>query len=361
MKITQLKTRVLQTPGDSPLVVGLPPMDDRQFVTVELGTDEGIEGIGVTFFGGPLTRALREAVEGLGSLIIGDDPIRVEAIADKLWRAASGSGPGGIFTLALSAIDIALWDIKGKALGLPVSTLLGGHRDRVPTYASGARMRPMPTDYLREAGPRPVGMGFKQMKTQMGAEPTVAKEVERIRVLREGIGEDIDLMCDINQLWDVNQAIDIGRRVEEYHLFWLEDVVAHDDFQGLARVADALTTPICAGEYHYGIRPFRHMLEARSIDIVMIDLLRAGGITQWMKIAGMAQAFNVPVVSHLIPEVHVHLVAAIPHGLTVEYMPWTLRLFEETPAIEDGQIVVPQKPGLGLKFDEGALRQFEIS
>jgi len=361
MKITQLNTRVLQTPGDSPLVVGLPPMDDRQFVTVELGTDEGIEGIGVTFFGGPLTRALREAVEGLGSLIIGDDPIRVEAIADKLWRAASGSGPGGIFTLALSAIDIALWDIKGKALGLPVSTLLGGHRDRVPTYASGALMRPMPTDYLREAGPRLVGMGFKQMKTQMGAEPTVAKEIERIRVLREGIGEDIDLMCDINQLWDVNQAIDIGRRVEEYHLFWLEDVVAHDDFQGLARVADALTTPICAGEYHYGIRPFRHMLEARSIDIVMIDLLRAGGITQWMKIAGMAQAFNVPVVSHLIPEVHVHLIAAIPHGLTVEYMPWTLRLFEETPAIEDGQIVVPQKPGLGLKFDEGALRQFEIS
>jgi L-alanine-DL-glutamate epimerase-like enolase superfamily enzyme len=336
-------------------------MDDRQFVTLELGTDEGIEGIGITFFGGPLTRALREAVEGLGSLIIGDDPIRVEAIADKLWRAASGSGPGGIFTLALSAIDIALWDIKGKALGLPVSTLLGGHRDRVPTYASGALMRPMPTDYLQEAGPRLVGMGFKQMKTQLGAEPTVAKEIERIRVLREGIGEDIDLMCDINQLWDVNQAIEIGRRIEEYHLFWLEDVVAHDDYQGLARVADALTTPICAGEYHYGIRPFRHMLEARSIDIVMIDLLRAGGITQWMKIAGMAEAFNVPVVSHLIPEIHVHLIAAIRHGLTVEYMPWTLRLFEETPAIEDGQIVVPQKPGLGLKFDEGALRQFQVS
>ena len=361
MKITQLKTRVLQTPGDNPLVVGLPPMDDRQFVTLELGTDEGIEGIGVTFFGGPLTRALREAVEGLGSLIMGDDPMRVEAIADKLWRAASGSGPGGIFTLALSAIDIALWDIKGKALDLPVCTLLGGCRDRVPTYASGALMRPMPTDYLKEAGPRLVSMGFRQMKTQLGAEPTVAREVERIRVLREGIGDDIDLMCDINQLWNVNQAIEIGRRIEEHHLFWLEDVVAHDDFQGLARVADALTTPICSGEYHYGIRPFRHMLEARSIDIVMIDLLRAGGITQWMKIAGMAQAFNVPVVSHLIPEVHVHLVAAIPHGLTVEYMPWTLRLFEETPAIEDGQIVVPQKPGLGLKFDEAALRQFEIS
>jgi L-alanine-DL-glutamate epimerase-like enolase superfamily enzyme len=199
------------------------------------------------------------------------------------------------------------------------------------------------------------------MKMQLGAEPTVAREVERVRVLRHVLGDDIDLMCDINQLWDVNQAIDIGRRVEEYHLYWLEDVVAHDDYQGLARVADALTTPIAAGEYHYGIRPFRHMLEARSIDIVMIDLLRAGGITQWMKIAGMAEAFNVPVVSHLIPEIHVHLVAAIPHGLTVEYMPWTLRLYEETPAIEDGKIVVPQKPGLGLKFDAAVLKQYQIS
>jgi L-alanine-DL-glutamate epimerase-like enolase superfamily enzyme len=362
MKVTHVKTRVIQTPADSPLVVGIPVGNaTREFVTLELGTDAGIEGIGLTFFGGPLTVALKEAVDALGALTIGANPLHVEAIVARLRQAASGAGPGGIFTLALSAIDIALWDIKGKALEQPICTLLGGHRDRVPTYASGALMRPHPMDYLSEAGPRLVNMGFKQMKMQLGAEPTVAREVERVRVLRHVLGDDIDLMCDINQLWDVNQAIDIGRRVEEYHLYWLEDVVAHDDYQGLARVADALTTPIAAGEYHYGIRPFRHMLEARSIDIVMIDLLRAGGITQWMKIAGMAEAFNVPVVSHLIPEIHVHLVAAIPHGLTVEYMPWTLRLYEETPAIEDGNIVVPQKAGLGLQFDAAVLKQYQIS
>jgi L-alanine-DL-glutamate epimerase-like enolase superfamily enzyme len=362
MQIKHVTTRVLQTPADNPLVVGLPASTDtREFVTLELGTDEGIEGIGITFFGGPLTKALKEAVDGLGALVIGENPLHIEAIVAKLRRAASGAGPGGLFTLALSAIDIALWDIKGKALGQPVCTLLGGHRDRVPTYASGALMRPHPMNYLAEAGPRLVNMGFKQMKTQLGAEPTVAREVERIRVLRQAIGDDIDLMCDINQLWNVNQAISIGRRVEPYHLFWLEDVVAHDDYQGLARVADALTTPIAAGEYHYGIRPFRHMLEARSIDIVMIDLVRVGGITQWMKVAGMAEAFNVPVVSHLIPELHVHLVAAIPHGLTVEYMPWTLRFFEETPAIEDGQLVVPQKPGLGLQFDAAAIKRYQIA
>jgi L-alanine-DL-glutamate epimerase-like enolase superfamily enzyme len=158
----------------------------------------------------------------------------------------------------------------------------------------------------------------------------------------------------------VNHAIEVGHRLEAQHLFWLEDPVAHDDYAGLARVADTLVTPIAAGEYHYGIVPFRHLLEARSIDIVMVDLLRVGGITQWMKVAGMAEAFNLPVVSHLVPEIHVHLVAAAPNGLTVEYMPWSLRLFEQTPAIEDGQLVVPNKPGLGLAFDQAAVKRYQV-
>jgi L-alanine-DL-glutamate epimerase-like enolase superfamily enzyme len=361
MKVTHFNTRVLRTPADNPLVVGIPQGNaTREFVTLELGTDEGIQGVGLTFFGGPLTAALKEAVDALCRLVVGEDPMQVEAIVDKLRRAASGAGPGGIFTLALSAIDIALWDIKGKALNQSVSSLLGGYRDRAPTYASGALIRPFNIEYLAEAGPRLVQMGFQQMKMQLGSEPTVAREEERVRVMRESIGDDIDLMCDINQLWNVNQAIEIGRRVEPYHLFWLEDVVAHDDYQGLARVADALTTPIAAGEYHYGITPFRHMLEARSIDIVMVDLLRVGGITQFRKVAGMAEAFNLPVVSHLVPEIQVHTITAIPNGLTVEYMPWTLRLWEETPAIEDGQLVVPQKPGLGLEFSGDSIRRYQV-
>jgi L-alanine-DL-glutamate epimerase-like enolase superfamily enzyme len=361
MKITHATTRILRTPADNPLVVGLPtPTETREFVTLELGTDQGLVGVGITFFGGALTAALRRAVDSLAPLLVGDDPTRVEAIAAKLRRLAGSSGPGGIFTLALSAIDIACWDLKGKAVGQPVAALLGGLRDRVPTYASGALMRPHPIDYLAKAGPRLRDMGFRQMKMQCGSEPTVDASVERVRVMREAIGADVDLMCDINQLWSVNQAIEIGRRIEPYHLFWLEDPTAHDDYAGLARIADNLTTPIAAGEYHYGIVPFRHMLEARSIDIVMIDLLRAGGITHWMKIAGMAEAFNLPVVSHLVPELHVHLIAAIPNGLTVEYMPWTLQLWEETPKLEHGQLVVPAKPGLGLAFDQAALKRYQV-
>jgi L-alanine-DL-glutamate epimerase-like enolase superfamily enzyme len=361
MKITHVTTRVLRTPADNPLVVGLAaPTDTRDFVTLELGTDEGLVGIGLTFFGGAITPALKAAVDALAQLCVGDDPTQGEAIVARLRRAAGSAGPGGIFSLALAAIDTACWDLRGKAAGRSVCALLGGLRDRVPTYASGALMRPHPLDYLAKAGPRLRDMGFRQMKMQCGSEPSAAASVERVRVVREAIGPDVDLMCDINQLWSVHHAIDVGRRMDPYHLYWLEDPVTHDDYPGLARVADALATPIAAGEYHYGIAPFRHLLEARSIDIVMIDLLRVGGITQWLKVAGMAEAFNLPVVSHLLPEIHVHLVAAVPNGLTVEYMPWTLRLFEDAPSIENGHLVVPERPGLGLTFDAAAIKRHQI-
>ena len=131
---------------------------------------------------------------------------------------------------------------------------------------------------------------------------------------------------------------------------WVEDSTTCDDYQGLARITAKLTTPIAGGEYVWGIAPFRQMLEARSVDYVMIDLVRVGGITQWMKVAGMAEAFNLPVVSDLIPEVHVHLIAAIPNGHIVEYMPWTRLLFDNPVVPEKSQMTVPTKPGLGLAF-----------
>jgi L-alanine-DL-glutamate epimerase-like enolase superfamily enzyme len=170
-------------------------------------------------------------------------------------------------------------------------------------------------------------------------------------------------MCDINQRWRPEQAIDMGARLEAAGVgfFWLEDVTTHDDYAGLARVTAALSTPIAGGEYVWGITPFRQMVEQRSVDIVMIDLVRVGGITQWMKVAGMAEAFNLPVVSHLIPEVHVHLIGAIPNGLTVEYMPWLMRLFEEVPLPQDGMLTMPTKPGLGLAFSADTIARYRLA
>ena len=321
----------------------------------EHGWELHIEGVGVTFFGAAMTGALKVAVDELGALAVGSNPHHVEHIADKLRQAAGTSGPGGLFTLALSAIDTALWDIRGKALGLPLASLLGGYRDCVPAYASGALMRTQSLEEVVAAAGRLVERGWTAMKTQLalpgGTEPE--QEVDRIRRIREVIGPQVRLMCDINQRWTVPEAFSIGERLEPYHLHWLEDVTTCDDYQGLARIASKLKTPVAGGEYVYGITPFRQMLEARSVDIVMIDLVRVGGITQWMKVAGMAEAFNLPVVSHLIPEVHVHLIGAIPNGHIVEYMPWTRLLFEAPPMPHKGTMTVPTKPGLGLRFAKG--------
>jgi L-alanine-DL-glutamate epimerase-like enolase superfamily enzyme len=363
MKITSIEAATLRIPEDDPLA-NMPEEAGRTrpVVILRLRTDSGIEGIGLTFYGGKMTGSLRVAVEELAALTIGEDPLRIEHIVAKLRAAADTCGPGGIFNLALSAIDIALWDIRGKALDQPLWKLLGGHRDRVPAYASGSLRRGLTHDQAQKAAEILVQKGFREMKTQMAlpGNPPPSEEVRRVRVVREAIGPDIKLMCDINQRWRPEQAIDIGSRCEDIGLFWLEDVTAADDYAGLARVTAALKTPIAGGEYVWGIVPFRHMIEARSVDIVMIDICRAGGVTQWMKIAGMAEAFNLPVVSHVMPEMLVHLVAACPNGLTVEYMPWMLCLYEETPVLENGELVLPDKPGLGLRFDEKAVARFKV-
>jgi L-talarate/galactarate dehydratase len=353
MKIKSIRSQVVRVPLDEPLAGGPAyARSHNQFVTLTIETQDGVDGLGVSFFGGALSATLKHAIDQLGELIIGDDPLRIEGVTQKLRSAAASAGPAGILTLAISGIDMALWDIKGKSVGQSLAAMLGGLRDRVPTYASGALVRAYPIDHLVRAAQTLVEKGFRQMKTQLAltGDTTPAREAEHARRIREAVGPDIDLMCDINQRWSVHQAMDIGKRVEDVHFYWLEDVTAHDDYSGLARVADALITPLAGGECLYGITPFRHMIEAHSVDIIMIDLIRVGGISNWMKVAAMAEAFNLPVVSHLLPEIHVHLVSAIPNGLTVEYMPWSFRLFEEVPVPVNGELIVPAKPGLGLAF-----------
>jgi len=362
MKVTSYESTILNITEDDPLA-NMPEESGRKrpIVILRLRTDAGIEGIGVTLWGGDLTGSLRSAIDTLAALTVGEDPQRIEKIIAKL-RGAAGSpgGAGGIFTSALAAIDIALWDIKARAAEQPLWKLLGGHRDRVATYASGSLRRGLSHDQAQRAARTLVEKGFVEMKTQMALPGDLppAEEIRRVRAVREAIGPDIKLMCDINQRWRPEQAIDIGSRVEDVGLFWLEDVTTADDYSGLARVTAALKTPIAGGEYLWGVTPFRHMIEHHSVDIVMIDVARVGGITPWMKVAAMAEAFNLPVVSHIMPEIQAHTVAACPNGLTVEYMPWSLCLFEETPRFDKGALVLSDRPGLDLKFDEKGIKAF---
>jgi L-alanine-DL-glutamate epimerase-like enolase superfamily enzyme len=366
VKITRATTRVLATLDETPLVEGLPESAEhsghRELIFLELDTDAGLTGLGLTFWHGALAPALRTAVEALGELVVGHDPTRLEALRAMLTAATGRTSAlgSGLFHLALAAVDIACWDIMARAAGKSVCDLAGGFRDRVPAYASGALLRGFSLECLEQTSATLVEMGFQQLKMQCGSEPTPAESVQRVRAVRQAIGPDVDLMCDVNQNWTVHHAVQLGQRLEPYNLFWLEDPVTAEDHAGLARVAAALTTPIAAGEYAYGLAQFRQLLEAHAMDVVMIDLLRVGGITPWLKVAHLAEAFNLPVVSHRIPEIHVQLVSAIPNGLTVEYRPFTAGIFEEVPRLVAGELVVPDRPGLGLRLDPAAIRRYGV-
>ncbi|MDP7018530.1 MAG: mandelate racemase/muconate lactonizing enzyme family protein [Pirellulaceae bacterium] len=359
MKIEQFETRVVCPATAYREEVDGPGVLVANFVTLKIRTSDGVEGVGYGgFVAAPMLRALQATIDSLAEMTIGDDPLMIEAIGQRLLMAGGLGAPAGLVTRAVAAIDVALWDIKGKVLGQPVHRLLGGYRDRVPCYASGFLWRNYDAAALAKKGAELVEQGYRAMKFRMGAAPTTVAEIERMRALRDAVGDDVDLMVDINQGWDVNRSIQVGREMERCNLHWLEDPIDHQDYEGMAQIAAALDTPIAAGEYHYGIAPFRHMFTHRSVDIAMIDLLRAGGVTPWMKIAHLAESFNLPVVTHLAPEVLAHCLAAIPNGETVEQMPWSLPLFRNELRIEDGHIVLSDQPGLGLELDDEAAAKF---
>jgi L-alanine-DL-glutamate epimerase-like enolase superfamily enzyme len=352
MRITAARVRTVAVPDDD-LLAGLPERQPavRPIVTLRLWTDAGVEGIGIAFvLGGGLIRPLAGVVEELAELTVGEDAARIEHVAARLRRHAGTLANSGMVLTALSAIDCALWDIRGKVAGQPLWKLLGGRRARVPAYASGLLHRGVADADLAGAAERGLARGFRTIKLHVGldGDPSPERELSRARLVRDAIGPGVDLVCDVNERWPVGRAIDVGRGLQEVGLLWLEDPTAGDDYAGLARISAALSTPVMAGENNFGVTPFRLMLEARSVDIVMIDLMHVGGITPWLKVAAMAEAFNVPVVSHIMPEFQAALVAAVPNGLMAEHKSW--RLFDGVPDFEGGDFVLSDRPGHGLAF-----------
>ena len=329
-------------------------------ILVQLVTDDGLEAFGLAH--AMLDRgvkSLKACIDDLKETIIGQDIFRWAEAWQKLWQDTGRMGHGGYGIYALSAIDTALWCLQAKALGMPLARLLGGYREEVPAYASHLLFRNWSLDELQKDAASLVEQGFRIMKMNMGDKPTKV-ELERLKAVREAVGEDIGIMVDVNWAWTVSQAIQIGRELERYNVYWLEDPLASDDADDLAQVANALDMPVAAGETFYHKYGFRPLLEKRSADILIVDLQRAGGVTEWIKIATMAQAWNLPVASHLFHDFSAHLIAAIPNGLIVEYMPWWDAIYQEPPQVKDGYIRIPDKPGLGLELDPEAIKRYQM-
>lgn len=353
MNIASSDVRLVELPAER-TTLGEIPFRLGSFALLRVRTDDGLEGISYCGYVHPATApALAAVVQAVLDACAGMDiwdNRRLERVRDGLGNGS----PGGLVARAVSALDVALWDLRGKAAGQPVWRLLGGSGPRVACYASGHLWRHYTPNELEHHAGELAALGFRAMKLRCGAERSDAAEVERLAVVRRAVGPDVDVMVDINQGWGVDRAIRVGRRFAEHDLFWLEDPTHCEDHAGHAMIAAALDTPVCAGEYLYGLAPLRDLIVQRSVDILMPDCLRVGGITGFMKAAHLAEAHNRPVASHLATEFLAHAVAACGNGLTVEHMPWTFPLFTEVPAVDagDGSLVLFDRPGFGLTFDE---------
>jgi L-alanine-DL-glutamate epimerase-like enolase superfamily enzyme len=329
-------------------------------VVVQIMTDEGIGGFGIAFAEeDKRVKSLKMAIDELGEVIAGQDVFRWAEAWEKLFDATGHMGHRGYGIYALSAIDSALWVVQAKALGMPLSRLLGGYSEKVPAYASHMLFRNWTIDELQKDAASLVKHGFKCMKMNMGDKsPDI--EIERIKAVRDAVGEDIDIMIDANWSWTIPQTIKIGHALEPYNVKWLEDPLASDDADDLCKVTNILDIPVAAGETYCTKYEFRRLMEKRAINVLIVDLQRVGGVTEWMKVAAMAQAWKIPVASHLFDEFSAHLIAAIPNGYMVEYMPWWDIIYQDPPRVIDGYMNISEKSGLGLELDPGALKKYEM-
>ena len=329
-------------------------------VIVQLTADNGLEAFGLAMTENDRqVKSLKASIEDLKEIVIGQDVFRWAEAWQKLYNGTIHMGHSGHGIYALSAIDTALWVLRAKALGIPLSHLLGGHKERVPVYASHLLFRNWSLDELQKDAALLVEQGFRAIKMNMGDKPFEV-ELERLKAVREAVGKDIDIMIDVNWAWTAADTIRMGRKIENYDVYWIEDPLTSDDPDQLAQVASALDIPIADGETYCTKYGFRQLIDKRAADILIIDLQRVGGITEWIKVAAMAEAWNLPVASHMFPTFSMHLIAAVPNGLTVEYMPWEDVIYETPPQVKDGCMEIPAVPGLGLELDLEALKKYSF-
>jgi L-alanine-DL-glutamate epimerase-like enolase superfamily enzyme len=382
MRVAALSTYVLSVPLPRPVRTSNATIGQVSEVIVKLTTDDGLVGIGeghgpfLTRQGADGLRAVNEIVQRISPLVVGRDPFDTERIWQDLF-ALTYTSVRGIPTLArqqrplvtaMSAIDIALWDLKGKAIGRPVYALLGGAlRTRVPAYVTGFYYRDGERlDDLRREAASYVEQGYRTLKVKV-AGLTPEADLERVRAIRSAVGPDVALMLDANQGWDLPTAVRAARLFEPCDIFWLEDPMPwYDERASLARLRAQTRIPIAAGETEVSPFGLRALVADGLVDYLIIDSTWAGGLTTWRKAAVMAELYQVPMAAHHDPQIHVHAIAASPTGFILESFadasrdPLWFELFRERPAIVDGFMALPEAPGLGLELRADTLEKYGV-
>lgn len=361
-RITRAKTYLCNLPVESPRIDAMQAFTSQETILVELETDSGDAlGVGYSYTIGTGGAAVREMVEReLLPCVIGEDPMRPEAIWTRMANASRATMTGPITTLAMAAIDTAVWDLRCKRLGLPLWQAAGGAQQQVSCYDTEGGWLDLSPKEAAENAAAAVARGLHGVKIKIG-KPAVRDDIARVAAVREAIGPDLALMVDANQAFTCAEAIRRAHLLEPYDLAWFEEPMPADDIQGHTELARATSIPIAAGETIYSLAQFREYLARGAIRVVQVDAARIGGITPWLKVAHLAEGFNVDVAPHFLMELHVSLAAAVPNGRWVEWIPQLDAVTNSPLSVVGGFATPPSNPGLGISWDRPALARYQVT
>jgi L-alanine-DL-glutamate epimerase-like enolase superfamily enzyme len=358
MKITRVSVRGYRLPLKEKLTSASVSMTHRELVLVEIETDKGITGTGwstTAGVGGMAAKALIEAY--LAPTLVGDDPRNVERIWRKLWKECHAAGPGGITTLAIAAIDIALWDIKAKAVGEPLHRLLGGARQSVTVYASAINLHLTKEQLIAQVKDH-FGQGYRQFKLKVG-KPDLLEDVDRCKAVRDAVGTSAVIMLDANQKWSIGEAIQRCGLLAQVSPMFIEEPLLSDDVHGHRKLRDATGVPVALGEQLCNRYEFWNYVRDDAADFLQPDIWKVGGVTEFMKIVALGAVSNIDISPHASLELSQHLAAAAPNALHIENI-FGLNLYDfgataKPMAITDGKVTLADTPGHGVIFDGPSL------
>ena len=360
MKITKADAYLIDLEPETPRTDAIQAFVKQETIFVDIETDDGTSGTGYTYTIGTGGRAVLQLLRvDLLHRLIGKDARQVEGLWQELFWATHGTVVGAITSLALAAIDTALWDIRCKAAGQPLWLLAGGARSRVPLYDTEGGWLQLSIDELVSGARESADRGWPGVKIKVG-KSSAHEDMERLRAVRAAIGPDLHLMVDANQSMAYPEAKRRARLFEEIDVFWFEEPLPAEDITGHALLAASTSLPIAVGESLYSASHFREYLAAGAAGIVQVDVARIGGITPWLKTAHLAEAFNVKVAPHFLMELHVSLAAAIPNALYVEHIPQLRSITTRDIEIIDGCAVAPAEPGLGISWNRDAIDNLRV-
>lgn len=334
------------------------PMTEVWFLFAEITTADGLEGVGFSYSkraGGPAQFAHAHQVS---DVLIGEDPSDIGRLYVKMLWAGASVGRSGVAVQALAAIDVALWDLKAKRAGLPLSKLIGAHRDSVRTYNTSGGFLHTPVEEVLENATRSREAGIGGIKIKVG-HPDARVDMSRLTAVREHLGDGFPLMVDANQQWDRHTAMRMCRAMEPFGLVWIEEPLDAYDYVGHADLARAIDTPIATGEMLSSVAEHLRLIDERSCDIIQPDAPRVGGITEFLKLSTIAAQAGLQLAPHFAMEIHCHLAATYPIEPWVEHFDWLEPLFEEQMQIADGRMVVSDRPGLGVTLT-GQMRSWTV-